>query len=161
PCERPSTSSDSVAQLSMLTKPGATACPCASISPLPCAPRVFACAGSLARAGFSLAATTATTRSPWMATSPTNGAPPLPPGSVPPVLLLGHVDTVWPHGTLAKRPFRVDARRAFGPGIFDMKSGVALIVAAFRALHELGLAPRHPLKAVLSCDEESGSTSSR
>ena len=83
------------------------------------------------------------------------------PGSVQPVLLLGHVDTVWPHGTLAKRPFRVDARRAFGPGIFDMKSGVALIVAAFRALHELGLAPRHPLKAVLSCDEESGSTSSR
>ncbi len=79
----------------------------------------------------------------------------------PPVLLLGHVDTVWPHGTLARRPFRVDDRRAFGPGIFDMKGGVATIVAAFRAVQELRLAPRHPLKVVLSCDEESGSTSSR
>ena len=83
------------------------------------------------------------------------------PDDAPPLLLLGHVDTVWPRGTLAARPFRVDDGRAFGPGIFDMKSGVALILSVVRAVRDLGLAPRHPLKIVLSCDEESGSSTSR
>lgn len=83
-----------------------------------------------------------------------------PAGSAP-VLLLGHVDTVWPHGTLAARPFRVDDQRAYGPGIFDMKSGVALILAVFGALRELGVRPERPLKVLLTCDEESGSSTSR
>jgi len=87
------------------------------------------------------------------------GAGPAPDGA--PVLLLGHVDTVWPHGTLARRPFRVDDQRAYGPGIFDMKSGVAMILAVFDAIHELGLVPRRPLKTLLSCDEETGSRTSR
>jgi len=78
-----------------------------------------------------------------------------------PVMLLGHVDTVWPRGTLLRRPFRVDNGRAFGPGIFDMKSGVAVMLAALEAIIELGLQPQHQLKLLLSCDEESGSSTSR
>ncbi|HEV2591952.1 MAG TPA: M20/M25/M40 family metallo-hydrolase, partial [Gaiellaceae bacterium] len=45
-------------------------------------------------------------------------------GSRPRVLLIGHLDTVWPTGTLARWPFEVHEGRASGPGIFDMKAGV-------------------------------------
>lgn len=78
-----------------------------------------------------------------------------------PVLLLGHVDTVWPLATLTRRPFRVENGRAFGPGIFDMKSGVEVMLAALEAIHELELQPQGEIRIVLSCDEESGSTTSR
>lgn len=78
-----------------------------------------------------------------------------------PVLLLGHVDTVWPLATLARRPFRLENGLAFGPGIFDMKSGVEVILAALEAIHELALQPGREIRILLSCDEESGSTTSR
>jgi glutamate carboxypeptidase len=78
-----------------------------------------------------------------------------------PVMLLGHVDTVWPRGTLDRRPFRVEDGRAYGPGVFDMKSGIAVMLAALEAIDELGLPRPHPLKVLLSCDEESGSSTSR
>ena len=78
-----------------------------------------------------------------------------------PVLLLGHVDTVWPLATLARRPFRLENGRAFGPGIFDMKSGVEVMLAALEAIHELALQPGREIRILLSCDEESGSTTSR
>ncbi len=78
-----------------------------------------------------------------------------------PVLLLGHVDTVWPLGTLARWPFRLENGLAFGPGIFDMKSGVEVMLAALEAIHELALQPRREIRILLSCDEESGSTTSR
>src|SRR5450755_1611707 len=84
--------------------------------------------------------------------------PSLPNGSV---LLLGHVDTVWPLATLASRPFRVENGYAFGPGIFDMKSGVEVMVAALEAIHALELQPWREIRMFLSCDEESGSTTSR
>src|SRR5574342_521148 len=42
------------------------------------------------------------------------------------LLIVGHLDTVWPLGTLASRPFRIEGDRAYGPGIFDMKAGLAL-----------------------------------
>jgi len=78
-----------------------------------------------------------------------------------PVLLLGHVDTVWPLTTLTRRPFRVENDRAFGPGIFDMKSGVEVMIAALEAIHALGINPGREIRIFLSCDEESGSTTSR
>jgi glutamate carboxypeptidase len=78
-----------------------------------------------------------------------------------PVMLLGHVDTVWPRGTLERRPFRVENGRAHGPGVFDMKSGVAVILAALEAIRDLGLEPPRPVKILLTCDEESGSATSR
>ncbi len=81
-------------------------------------------------------------------------------GEGKPVLLLGHFDTVWPMGTLAKMPFRVEAGRAFGPGVYDMKAGVAMMMFALRALKEAGAAHR-PVTILLDTDEEVGSTTGR
>jgi glutamate carboxypeptidase len=77
-----------------------------------------------------------------------------------PVLLLGHFDTVWPMGTLAKMPFRMEAGRAFGPGAYDMKAGIAMMMFALRALKEAGTAHR-PVTILLDTDEEVGSTTGR
>jgi glutamate carboxypeptidase len=81
-------------------------------------------------------------------------------GAGKPVLLLGHFDTVWPLGTLAKMPFRVEAGRAFGPGVYDMKAGIAMMIFALRALKEAGAAHR-PVTILLDTDEEVGSTTGR
>ncbi len=55
-----------------------------------------------------------------------------------PVLLLGHFDTVWSMGTLAKMPFRLEDGRAYGPGVYDMKAGITMMIFALRALKEAG-----------------------
>jgi glutamate carboxypeptidase len=75
-------------------------------------------------------------------------------------LLVGHCDTVWPVGTLARMPVRVDAERIAGPGVFDMKGGLVLMIFALRTLHELGLAPPADCVAVINSDEEVGSEDS-
>ena len=54
------------------------------------------------------------------------------------LLLIGHLDTVFEPGTAAKRPFRMDAQRAYGPGIIDEKGGVVEAVFALKILHEIG-----------------------
>ena len=77
-----------------------------------------------------------------------------------PVLLLGHFDTVWPLGTLAKMPFRMEDDRAFGPGVYDMKAGIAMMMFALRALKESGAAHR-PVTILLDTDEEVGSRTGR
>lgn len=77
------------------------------------------------------------------------------------LLLVGHLDTVWPLGTLAERPFRVEEGRAYGPGIFDMKSGVAVATFAMRAIRELGHETKRPVTILMTCDEETGSVFSR
>jgi glutamate carboxypeptidase len=78
-----------------------------------------------------------------------------------PVLLLGHFDTVYPMGTLAKMPCRVESGRLHGPGVLDMKSGVALMLYAVEALKAWhGTLPR-PVTVFLVSDEEVGSSSSR
>ncbi len=77
------------------------------------------------------------------------------------VLLLGHLDTVWPVGEIARRPFRVAGNRAIGPGVFDMKGGLVIGLYALTALHELGLRPAHRLVFLLNSDEEVGSLTSR
>jgi glutamate carboxypeptidase len=77
------------------------------------------------------------------------------------LLIVGHLDTVWPAGTLAARPFRVSDGRAYGPGIFDMKSGVAIAAFALRALKALGRATRRNVTLLMTCDEETGSHFSR
>ena len=74
----------------------------------------------------------------------------------PRVLLLCHVDTVWPLGTLARWPFRVEGVRATGPGVVDMKAG---IVQALFAVSALGAPPG--LRLLVTTDEEVGSLSSR
>jgi glutamate carboxypeptidase len=77
------------------------------------------------------------------------------------LLVVGHLDTVWPIGTLARRPFRIEGDRAYGPGIFDMKAGVAIAAFAMRALKEGGRAAKRPVTFLMTCDEETGSHFSR
>lgn len=77
------------------------------------------------------------------------------------ILVLGHLDTVYPLGTLAKMPFRVKAGRAYGPGTFDMKAGLALALAAVDGLQAAGLRPQKRLVFLWSSDEEIGSGTSR
>ena len=77
-----------------------------------------------------------------------------------PTLLLGHFDTVWSMGTLAKMPFRIQDGRAFGPGVYDMKAGITMMIFALRALKAAGVAHR-PVTILLDTDEEVGSTTGR
>jgi glutamate carboxypeptidase len=77
------------------------------------------------------------------------------------VLALGHSDTVWPLGTLAQMPFREAEGRLWGPGVLDMKSGIAFFIFAARALRELDIPVRSRVKLLLNSDEEVGSDSSR
>jgi glutamate carboxypeptidase len=77
-----------------------------------------------------------------------------------PLMLLGHLDTVWPMGTLASMPFRIADGRIWGPGVLDMKAGVVMAFIALQALREAD-ALRHPVTFLLSSDEEVGSTVSR
>jgi glutamate carboxypeptidase len=77
-----------------------------------------------------------------------------------PILLLGHLDTVWPIGTLAAMPCRLDRGRLCGPGAFDMKAGVAMAFIALELLAEAELLPREIVLLLVS-DEEVGSPVSR
>jgi len=77
------------------------------------------------------------------------------------VLALGHSDTVWPMGTLARMPFRESEGRLWGPGVLDMKSGIAFLLFALRALRELDIAVPSRVKLLINSDEEVGSDSSR
>jgi glutamate carboxypeptidase len=74
-------------------------------------------------------------------------------------LLLGHLDTVWPAGTLAEMPWRLEGGRASGPGVFDMKAGIAVGMAVLAAMGREP-APR-PVSLLLVPDEEVGSAASR
>ena len=76
-----------------------------------------------------------------------------------PILLLGHLDTVWPLGTLAGMPWREQDGRIYGPGVLDMKAGVAMALTAVRVLAELGVS--RPVTLLLNSDEEVGSHVSR
>ncbi len=78
-----------------------------------------------------------------------------------PVLLLGHFDTVWDVGTLATMPFREKDGRLWGPGVLDMKAGIAQILFAVDALTQIRGALPRPVTVLLVSDEEVGSESSR
>lgn len=79
-----------------------------------------------------------------------------------PVLLLGHMDTVYSIGTISRMKYRVAKSRVFGPGVLDMKTGIALALHVFEALLKWhgGRMPR-PITVLLVSDEEVGSSSSR
>lgn len=76
-------------------------------------------------------------------------------------LLLGHTDTVHARGSLAARPWREEAGRIYGPGIFDMKANSALVLESLRAGAQVGLTPSRPVVLLLTCDEEAGSQNGR
>ena len=77
------------------------------------------------------------------------------------ILLLGHMDTVWPLGTLARMPFRIQRGRVYGPGVFDMKSGIVIGLFALKNLRQLGIPIGKKIVMLLNADEEIGSFSSR
>jgi glutamate carboxypeptidase len=81
-------------------------------------------------------------------------------GAAKPILLLGHLDTVHPLGALRINPCRLDAGRLWGPGVFDMKAGVAMAFTAIEMLTEAGLLDREII-LLLNSDEEVGSPVSR
>jgi glutamate carboxypeptidase len=80
----------------------------------------------------------------------------------PGILVLSHVDTVHPLGTLAgPLPMRREGNKVYGPGIYDMKGGLVLAIAAFRQLARDGIARQLPLTFLFNPDEEVGSVGSR
>lgn len=83
------------------------------------------------------------------------------PGVGEPILIVGHVDTVYPPGTLGEFPFLVDGDVVRGPGVSDMKGCVLLACAALEALRQHDRWPRRPLKFLVTSDEEVGSPTSR
>ena len=78
-----------------------------------------------------------------------------------PILLLGHLDTVWDAGTLARMPFRIIKGRAYGPGVLDMKSGIVCGLWAIRTLQALNVTPLSPVRFFLNSDEEVSSLAFR
>jgi glutamate carboxypeptidase len=76
-------------------------------------------------------------------------------------LLLGHFDTVWPLGTLADMPFSREANTVRGPGVYDMKGGVAQALLALGSLRHFGVEPQVAPHVFLNSDEEIGSRESR
>jgi glutamate carboxypeptidase len=80
---------------------------------------------------------------------------------VPGILVLGHLDTVHPIGTLQKLPFRCDGAICYGPGLLDMKSGNYLALEAIRVLEAAGVTTKLPVTVMLTSDEEVGSPSTR
>ena len=77
-----------------------------------------------------------------------------------PILLMGHRDTVFPKGEAARRPFRIEDGRAYGPGVCDMKGGLVLNAFVLAAFKRFGGAPA-PLAGLITSDEEIASPSSR
>jgi glutamate carboxypeptidase len=77
------------------------------------------------------------------------------------LLLLGHLDTVWDIGTLARMTYRIAQGRVWGPGVLDMKCGVTMMLFALRALQATGQVLTRPVTLLLNSDEEVGSETSR
>jgi glutamate carboxypeptidase len=84
-----------------------------------------------------------------------------PGGPEKPILLMAHMDTVWPLGTLAERPPYEADGKFYGPGAYDMKSGIAIALAALGGLRRLGLPLPGPAILLCTADEEIGSHASR
>jgi glutamate carboxypeptidase len=78
-----------------------------------------------------------------------------------PIVVAGHLDTVWPHGSLAAMPARIDGARASGPGIYDMKAGSFLATHVMRAMLRQKVGTKRPIVLLLTPDEEVGSPISR
>ena len=86
---------------------------------------------------------------------------PHPTPNVPGILVMGHLDTVHPIGTLARLPFRRENGRAWGPGIQDMKGGNYMALEAIRQLARANVQTKLPITVLLTSDEEVGSPSTR
>jgi glutamate carboxypeptidase len=77
------------------------------------------------------------------------------------LLVLIHLDTVWPTGTLAENPFRIDNGQAFGPGVLDMKGGWVVLLSALRGLGKMGWDAFQTITVFMTADEQLGSPTAR
>jgi glutamate carboxypeptidase len=82
-------------------------------------------------------------------------------GEGPGIVVLGHLDTVWPGGTLGRRPVTIEGDKVFGPGIYDMKAGDHIAYYAYRHLVRLGRETKLPITFLFVSEEEVGSPTSR
>ena len=73
------------------------------------------------------------------------------------LLILCHMDTVWEEGTLKEMPFKIEGERVFGPGIFDMKAGIAFAWFVIKAFKETNITPKYKMLVLITSDEETGS----
>jgi glutamate carboxypeptidase len=83
------------------------------------------------------------------------------PDGQPGILILCHMDTVCDIGTLARQPCVEEDGRLYGPGVYDMKAGIVIVLHALAGLRALGRRARGPLTVLLTADEERGSRTSR
>ena len=72
------------------------------------------------------------------------------------ILVLTHIDTVWPVGKIAKMPFYVSGNKLYGPGVLDMKAGVVMLLSALRSLQSLNVKPQKRVTVVVNTAEETG-----
>ncbi|MDA1280320.1 MAG: M20 family metallopeptidase [Chloroflexi bacterium] len=79
----------------------------------------------------------------------------------PHALVIGHLDTVWPIGTLERMGYYEKDGRMYGPGVLDMKAGIATTIVGLRTLQSQDLWPDRPVRVLFNTDEEVGSPSSR
>ncbi|MEP7285097.1 MAG: M20 family metallopeptidase [Chloroflexota bacterium] len=78
-----------------------------------------------------------------------------------PLMFMMHMDTVWPLGTLAQRPVHVEGDRLIGPGVWDMKVSIAMVLTAIKGLRDRSEFPDRPIWALFTSDEETGSVYSQ
>ena len=83
------------------------------------------------------------------------------PATTPGILVMGHMDTVHPLGTIAQLPWRQEGNRCYGPGIYDMKGGNYIALEALRQLARAGIPTSLPVTILFTSDEEVGSPSTR
>jgi glutamate carboxypeptidase len=83
------------------------------------------------------------------------------PGGAAPIVVAGHLDTVWSHGTIDGMPYQVNGTKAHGPGIYDMKAGSFLAFHAVRCILQQKIRTARPIVLLLTPDEEVGSPTSR
>jgi glutamate carboxypeptidase len=76
-------------------------------------------------------------------------------------MFMMHMDTVWPLGTLANRPVHVEGDRLIGPGVWDMKGSIAMVLSAIKGLKDRGEFPNRPVWGLFTSDEETGSIHSQ
>ncbi len=79
----------------------------------------------------------------------------------PKIIIVAHMDTVFPEGTVEKRPFRIEGNRAYGPGVVDMKGSLVSVLYAIKALALVNASAIRNVEIVLNSDEEIGSSNSR
>lgn len=113
-------------------------------------------AGELEQTGFAVSRLPAQSGGDTLEARPHDA-----PGDGPHQLLVGHMDTVWPRGTVAERPPTTEGGELAGPGAYDMKAGLVQMIFALRALRELGLRPPVVPVVLVNADEEVGSRESR